>query len=79
MANWKVVRREINGDNIIEMKYAEFGKGKWKVRKWEIFWNGVKAGYAVNEADAEVNFRRVLIGWLRDPQTGTYEMRAERS
>lgn len=74
MADWKVVRREIVGENTIEMKYVEFGKGKAKLRKWEIFRNGVKAGYAVNEQDAEVNFRRVLIGYTRNPETGNYEM-----
>ena len=73
MAAWRTVRIEIVEGNTIELKYAEFGKGRAKLRKWEIFRNGVKAGYAVNERDADVNFNRVLQGYMLNPETGKYE------
>jgi hypothetical protein len=56
------------------MRFAEFGKGRAKVvRQWKIYRDGQQAGYAVNEADAEVNFERVLAGLVRNPETGRYE------
>jgi len=73
MAAWRTVRIEIVEGNTIELKYAEFGKGRAKLRKWEIFRNGVKAGYAVNERDADVNFNRVSQGYMLNPETGKYE------
>jgi hypothetical protein len=74
MATWKIIKRETTNDgHIVEMRYAEFGKGRAKLRKWEIYRDGTEAGYAVNASDAEVNFGRVLAGFVRNRETGNYE------
>lgn len=73
MSAWQTVRTETSSDgHTIELRYAEFGKGRAKIRKWEIFRDGAYAGYAATEQDAEVNFGRVLSGYVRDVETGNY-------
>jgi hypothetical protein len=74
MADWKILRNTTTDDgDLVELRYAEFGKGKTLLRKWLIFRNGVKAGYAVSEEDAAANFARVVAGYVRNPETGNYE------
>ena len=79
MTTWKTVAQDtdVNGVGVL-MKYAEFGKGRGKVRKWELFRGDEqggyeKVGYAVNEADAKVNFARVKDGATLNANTGFYE------
>jgi hypothetical protein len=73
MSNWNTVRTETADDgHKIEMRYREWGKGRSKVCKWEIYRDGVKAGYAVTAQDADANFERVLSGLVHDPATGAY-------
>ena len=71
---WKSVRYEVTPDgHEVEMRYAQWGKGKTLVRKWEIFRDGTRAGYAVNAPDADENFARVMLGYVRNTETGVYE------
>ena len=71
---WRRVAEGIADDGAkVELFYAEFGKGKAKLCKWEIYRNDRKAGYAVNQQDADVNFSRVLAGLVLNPSTGRYE------
>jgi hypothetical protein len=74
MADWKVVARDtdVNGAPIM-MRLAEFGKGRNKIMKWELYRNADKVGYAVNEADAKENFARVKNGATLNTGTGFYE------
>lgn len=41
------------------MRYAEFGKGKARLRKWTFLRNGHHVGYAVTVEDAEANRTKV--------------------
>lgn len=74
MADWQVAAQDtdVNGAAIM-MRYAVFGKGRAKLKKWELFRNDEKVGYAVNAADAEVNFARVKNGATLNTRTGFYE------
>ncbi|TDD97201.1 hypothetical protein [Actinomadura rubrisoli] len=79
MSGWKVIRTETDDKgNTVELKYAEFGKGRARVKKWEIFRNGEYAGYAAIEPDADENFRRVLEGYVLNRETGRYEEAKDR-
>ncbi|MGX6608007.1 hypothetical protein ACWKSP_38695 [Micromonosporaceae bacterium Da 78-11] len=72
--SWKTTRSEPAPDGAyVEMRYAEFGTGRAKVRSWRLFRDGFQVGYAVNGIDADANYRRVLAGFERNPQTGIYE------
>lgn len=73
---WKVIDRKTVGDDVIELRYAAFGKGKARCEFWKIYRNDVQVGYGANEDDAMVNYNRVLSGYDRNPETGNYE-RAE--
>lgn len=74
MANWKVLRSETDSENnTVELRYAEFGKGKARAQYWRIFRNGEYAGYGATGDDAEANFGRVMSGYVRNPETGNYE------
>jgi len=76
-ANWKTLKTQTLDDGAtVEMRYAEFGKGRAKVRSWKFFRDGQDVGYAVNAADAEENWQRVCAGLVRNPETGRYEPRA---
>jgi hypothetical protein len=57
----------------VEMFYAEFGRGAARATCWEITRDGERAGYAVNQSDADANFRKVLDGYIHNPETGNYE------
>jgi hypothetical protein len=71
--NWKTIREEtVEGDHVIELRYAEFGKGRAKVKSWKIFRDGVQVGYGATENDAHVNFTRATLGFVRDNTTGVY-------
>lgn len=74
MADWQVVARgtDVNGAPIM-MRYAKFGKGRNTIKKWELYRNADKVGYAVNEADAKENFARVENGATLNTATGFYE------
>lgn len=70
---WKTIRQETMTDGrTVELRYAEFGKGRAKLRSWKIFRDDVQVGYAVNEMDAHANFGRVMAGLVRDAETGNY-------
>lgn len=72
-AQWNTIRQETTDDGrTVELRYAEFGKGRAKLRSWKIFRDGVQVGYAVNETDADANFGRVMAGFVRDAETGNY-------
>lgn len=74
---WKTIHTETTTDgHTLELRYAEFGKGKAKCRYWRIYRDGEYAGYASVEEDVEINFNRVRDGYVRNPETGNYE-RAE--
>jgi hypothetical protein len=74
MTEWQIVAEDtdVNGA-VVKMRYAEFGKGRSKIKKWELLRDGEKVGYAVNAGDAEVNFARVKSGLTRNTETGFYE------
>lgn len=73
----KIIRTETTDDgHTVELRYAEFGEGRAKTRIWRIFRDGEYAGYASIPEDVEINFNRVLNGYIRNPETGNYE-RAE--
>lgn len=70
---WKTLRQETMKDGrIVELRYAEFGKGRAKLRSWKIFRDDVQVGYAVNATDADTNFGRVTAGFTLDTETGNY-------
>ena len=70
----KIIRTEPTDDgHTVELWYAEFGEGSAKARIWRIFRDGEYAGYAAVPEDVEVNFNRVLNGYVRNPETGNYE------
>jgi hypothetical protein len=70
----KVVRTETTSNgHTVELRYAEFGD---KTCIWRIFRDGEYAGNAAVPEDVEVNFNRVLNGYVLNPETGNYE-RAE--
>lgn len=74
MTDWKIVGQDADVNGVaIMMRYAEFGKGRGKFKKWELFRADEKVGYAVNEADAKVNFARVKAGETLNVTTGFYE------
>lgn len=63
MAAWKTTRTgTANDGSEVQMRYAEFGKGRAKIRQWKIYRDGAQVDYAVNAEDAEENFQRALIG-----------------
>lgn len=71
---WKVIRSETDEQGrSIELRYAEFGKGKSKVRYWRIYRDGEYAGYASVPEDVDVNFARVMSGFVLNASTGNYE------
>ena len=54
---WTTTHSEIAPDGAyVELRYAEFGKGKARMRSWKLFRDGFQAGYAANEADAVANY-----------------------
>jgi hypothetical protein len=55
------------------MYYAEFGKGRTKVVKWEFYRDDEKAGYAAIERDARENWERVKADYVRNSSNGRYE------
>lgn len=72
--SWKTIRSEIAPDGaFVELRYAEFGKGRSRLRSWAIYRDGFKAGYAAVDRDVDVNYRRVLEGYERNAQTSHYE------
>lgn len=71
---WKVLKSDTLADgSVVEMRYAEFGKGRAKIHCWEFFRSGIQVGYASTPGDAEVNWRRVRSGMVRNTKTGSYE------
>jgi hypothetical protein len=73
---WKTLKSETAPDGAhVELRYAEFGKGRAKCRYWRIYRDGREAGYASIAEDADVNYGRVLAGFERNPSTGQYEAR----
>jgi len=59
---WTIVRTETRPDGrTIDLWYAEFGKGRAKTKSWKIFCGNEQLDYAVNEPDADENFRRAVI------------------
>lgn len=77
---WRIVRNETDEKgHTVEMRYAEFGKGRSKIRKWELYRDGQRAGYAVNAPDAEANFARVMSGYVLNPRSGFYEKAEEKT
>lgn len=72
IAVWERVRvTRING-HLIEMFLTVWGKGRNKLTNYEIERDHEHAGYAVNPEDAEVNYKRVCDGYIRDRSTGDY-------
>lgn len=74
---WKILNTDTLVDgSTVELRYAEFGKGRAKVRSWKLFRNGKQVGYASTAEDAAANWERVRAGMVRNPSTGCYEMAA---
>lgn len=74
MNPWKVIDTATAEDGAtVELRYAEFGKGRAKARYWRIYRDGEQAGYGATADDAKTNFARVLAGLVRNPATGNYE------
>lgn len=73
MKDWQIVQDEVIDGHRIVLRYNEWGKGRAKIRKWEIDRNGIKAGYAVNPQDAAENYARVSAGYVLNYATGNYE------
>lgn len=72
--SWSVVKSGTTKQGEpVELRFAEFGMGSAKLRKWEVFRAGVKVGYASTEGDAETNFARALAGLTRNTETGNWE------
>lgn len=59
----------------VEMRFAEFGKGRAKVSSWRFYRNGKQIGYASTPADAEENWLRVRNGMVRDDSSGNWVLR----
>lgn len=58
---WTTVQTQTSPDGkTVELRYRRFGKGPTKLDKWEIYRDGVKVNYAVNQADANANFQIAL-------------------
>ena len=73
---WTTIKSEIAPDGAyVELRHAEFGKGRAKLRSWRIYRDGRDAGYASIPADVDVNYGRVIAGFERNPSTGNYEAR----
>jgi len=73
MKDWKILQDEMIDGHRIVLRYNEWGKGRSKIRKWEILRDDVKVGYAVNPQDAVDNFARAAAGYGLNFATGYYE------
>ncbi|GIG57133.1 hypothetical protein Lfu02_15050 [Longispora fulva] len=63
MTTWKILKQDALPDGrLVELRYREFGAGRTKVRKWEIYVGNFRVDYAVNETDAEHNYHLALSG-----------------
>lgn len=64
---WKTLEvATLDGGDTVELRYAEFGKGRAKCRYWRMYRNGEQVGYASTPEDATVNWGRVKAGMIRD-------------
>jgi hypothetical protein len=57
---WKTIKTETVNGRLCELKYGEWGKGRAKARKWEMFIDGEQVSYASIKPDVDPNWRYAL-------------------